>query len=247
MALVFKNTGQGGNIVVKNNGLGGRLQVIESGRAPSSGVSFVSPQPYIYTSYRTGDEGWRWQNGWYNYSPPTSPAKVAALDFTSSNAKYILKTPLTVNGVSSTQRFVSFRGNQDFTAGGVNGDLLLIDKLTGLGILRLAYFGTWNQGIDNALSYSISVNGVAYSDWYMIGIYEYYSILANTNYVAGSWVDPITSNTLCNFTIYNPTTFMLLAGSNTLRWYQNDITAISYPGDNQTTLFITKETRNLIS
>jgi hypothetical protein len=246
MAITFKNTGQGGNIIIKNNGLGGRLQAIESQRPIASGVAFVSPQPYTYTSFRTGDEGWRWQNGWFDYTPPSNPLKVAALDFTSANAKYVLKTPLTVNGISSTQRFVSFRGNQDFTAGGVNGNLLLIDKLTGLGIARSSAFGTWNSTIDSALSYSITVNGIVYSDWYMMGIYEYYTLFANTNYSAGSWVDPITSNIICTFSA-NPFAFILLAGANGSRWPQNSISPASYPGDNQTTLYITKETRNLIS
>jgi hypothetical protein len=244
MALIFKNTGQGGNITIKNNGLGGSFKAIESTRPIVTGVAFESPQAYIYTSFRTGDEGWRWQNGWFDYTPPTNPLKVAALDFTSANAKYVLKTPLTVNGVSSTQRFVSFRGDQDFSAGGVNGNILLIDKLTGLGIRRSNYFGVWNGGIDNALTYSVTVNGVTYSDWYMMGIYEYYALFANTNYVTGGiWRDPISLVDLYTFNA----SFMLLAGSNTSRWSPNGITPVSWPGDNQNMIFITKETRNLIS
>jgi hypothetical protein len=83
----------------------------------------ITGSAYIYTSFRTGDEGWRWQNGWFDYTPPTNPLKVAALDFIDKIERKILsivenianRTPLEIikirikyvrNLVENTPEFV---------------------------------------------------------------------------------------------------------------------------------------------
>ena len=133
-----------------------------------SGVLFKTIEPSQYTSYRTGDEGWRVQNGLFNYTPPTTPKTIAELDYTNANFFYILKSPLIVNGVSSTIRFVDVNGVQTFSTTG-NADDVVIDKLTGLMYNRNELFlGNWNGCIDFGLSYSITVNSILYDDWYLV-------------------------------------------------------------------------------
>ncbi len=148
-------------ITIFNNSAGG------GGGAAPSGVLFKHIEASQYTSYRTGDEGWRVQNGLFDYIPPTTPKVVAELDYTSANALFLLKNNLVVNGVSSKTRFVDVNGVQVFSATG-NANLVIIDKLTGKMYTRTSVTGgTWNNAIDAALSYSIVVNSITYDDWYL--------------------------------------------------------------------------------
>jgi hypothetical protein len=138
-----------------------------------SGVLFKTIEPTQYTSYRTGDEGWRVQNGFYNYIPPTNPKAIAELDFTSPNFFNVLKNPLVVNGVSSTTRFVDINGIQAFSATG-NANKVVIDKLTGMMYSRDTFSSvSWNSQIDAALSYSVTIKGVHFNDWYLASYNEY--------------------------------------------------------------------------
>lgn len=135
---------------------------------PASGISFETINPTQYTSYRTGDIGWRIQNGFFLYTPPIYPKAIAELDFNSQYFWNVLKSPLVVNGVSSTTRFVDVDGGQTFSATG-NKNLVVIDKLTGMMYNRnsITSKANWNACIDDALSYSIVVNGVTYDDWFL--------------------------------------------------------------------------------
>lgn len=201
MAITFKNTGQGGNITIKNNGLGGRLQATESQRPVASGVALQFPTPSQYTSYRTGDVGWRWQNGWFSgFVQPANPAKIAELDFSQpgQNGWFVLKNPLTVGGVSNTLRFVDVTGVQTFSAVN-NKNLVVIDKLTGMMITRTNGAATstqWNACIDGAFNGSITVEGVTYSDWYLISINEVQQIFGNM--ANGAFVDSATGVTVAS-------------------------------------------------
>ena len=200
MALIFKNTGQGGNITIKNNGLGGSLRAVESTRPVASGVALQIPTPSQYISYRTGDVGWRWQNGWFSgFIQPTNPAKIAELDFTQpgQNGWFVLKNALTVNGVSSTVRFVDVDGVQNFPAIN-NKNIVVIDKLTGMMITRTNQ-GTstqWNNCIDDAYNGTITVNGITYNDWYLISINEIQQIFGNR--ANGAFVDSATGVTVAS-------------------------------------------------
>lgn len=160
-------------ITIFNNAVGG------GGSAPS-GVLFKTIEPSQYTSYRTGDEGWRVQNGWFDYTPPSNPAAVAELDFTSANFFWVLKNNLVVNGVSSKTRFVDVDGVQTFSATG-NKNLVVIDKLTGLMYLRNVIGSTnWDTVIDAALSYSVVVNSQTFDDWFIFSKNEANSIYGQT-------------------------------------------------------------------
>jgi hypothetical protein len=145
-----------------------------SGAPKLDGVLFKTIEPSQYTSYRTGDEGWRVQNGFFDYTPPTNPKVIAELDYTKTNFCDILKSALVVNGVSSTNRFVNVAGN---IAGGAGDNSITIDKLTGMAYLQTGLSkANWNAAIDDALTYSITVNSINFADWYLTSIQEFQSI-----------------------------------------------------------------------
>lgn len=165
-----------------------------------SGVALQWPNPSVGISYRNFDTGWRAQNNWYNYTPPTYPAKYAQLDTTlGSNQWYRLKTALTVGGVTSTERFVDVNGVQSWGSLN-NANFAVVDKLTGLMFTRTpitigAGFANWEANIASAAAYSIVINGVTYSDWYTIGMGEMMSILG-TYCRTTNWADGITSQNI---------------------------------------------------
>jgi hypothetical protein len=174
-----------------------------------SGVLFKTIQPSQYTSYATGDEGWRAQNNWYDYTPPTNPKAVAELDYTSANFFWVLKNPLVVNGVSSTTRFVDVNGIQAFSATG-NANLVVIDKLTGLMFTKtLLTAAVWGTAISNALAYSIVVNTITYNDWYVTSLNECLNIY-NLDQTVSINVDSATG-----FTIFPVPTSIWLSTSQT--------------------------------
>lgn len=197
-----------------------------------SGVALQFPITTQYVSFRTGDIGWRTQNNWFNYIPPVYPAKFAELNYTAGAAAfYTLKTALTVNGVSSTQRFVDASGIQSWSALN-NLNLSVIDKLTGLMFTRRQITGlfNWNQSIDNALAYSATINGNTYSNWYLMSLVEYSLIFGC--YGTPNWTDPTSSQII--FPFQNTDSFWL---ADTVNRPFNDFAQKS--GINQNTELIT--------
>jgi hypothetical protein len=151
---------------------GNDLDIVIPAPVVPSGVLFKTIQPGQYTSYQTGDEGWRAQNNWYDYTPPSNPKAVAELDYTSANYFWLLKDNLIVNGVSSKNRFVDVNGLQVFSATN-NANLVVIDKLTGLMFTKtLLTAAVWGTAISNALAYSIIVNSITYDDWFITSLNE---------------------------------------------------------------------------
>jgi hypothetical protein len=188
----------------------GRKVTVEvpSGGGTPSGVLFKTIEPSQYTSYRDGDEGWRVQNGWYDYTPPAIPKTIAELDFSiGANFFFKLKNPLIVNGISSTERFVDVNGVQVFSTTGA-ANLVLIDKLTGMMITRTSIAaGNWDFCIDTALTHSIVVNGVTFDDWHLISLPECLNIFGT--FFRNVFSDPITSNQIfsnANNTYFTATT-----------------------------------------
>lgn len=190
-------------ITIFNNAVGG------GGSAPS-GVLFKTIEPSQYTSYRTGDEGWRVQNGWFDYTPPSNPAAVAELDYTQTNYFDVLKNPLVVNGVSSTNRFVNVFGN---LIGGSGSNTIVIDKLTGMAYLQYGFNkANWNAAIDDALTYSTTVHSTTFSDWYVPTVNEFqmikkdfsgvgiFQIISNSYQIIDGAANFYTSTTASNLT-----------------------------------------------
>lgn len=196
---VFLQNGSGSPITPTSSVLVGNDLTITANIPVPSGVALKFPITTQYVSFRTGDIGWRTQNNWFNYIPPVYPAKFAELDYTAGAAAfYTLKTALTVNGVSSTQRFVDASGIQSWSALN-NLNLSVIDKLTGLMFTRRQITGnfTWQQSIDNALAYSATINGNTYSDWYLMSLNEFSLIFGS--YGTPNWTDPTTSQVILPF------------------------------------------------
>jgi len=169
----------------------------------SSGVALQFPTPSQYVSYRTGDVGWRWQNGWYaGFIQPSKPEVTAELDYTqtATNDWFILKTALRVAGVSNTMRFVDITGLQTFSAVN-NKNLVVIDKLTGLMFTRengASVNANWNENIDGAYNGSLTVEGVTYSDWFLISLSEFLQIFGIRASSSAGFVDSATGVLICN-------------------------------------------------
>jgi hypothetical protein len=172
-----------------------------SGAPKLDGVLFKTIEPVQYTSFQTGDEGWRVQNGFYNYTPPTNPKVIAELDFSiGANYFWKLKNPLIVNGVSSTERFVDLNGTQIFSATN-NRNIAVIDKLTGMMFTRTDVVGvalSWSLSVSEALIYSVVINSVTYDDWFLISMPEIVNVIQIGN-TTNFQVDPITSATILNY------------------------------------------------
>jgi hypothetical protein len=168
--------------------------IVPKGGASPSGVLFDIVTPTQRVSYRTGDEGWRVQNGWFDYTPPVSPLAIAELDYTSASFIFLLNNNLVVNGISSKTRFVDVDGGQTFSATG-NKDKVLIDKLTGNMITRANDLGlnVLTDTIDGALSLSIVVDGVTYDDWYLMSLPEYIKTFGFGNTNGNLFTDSLTS------------------------------------------------------
>lgn len=192
----------------------------------SFGILFKTIQPTQYVSYRIGDEGWRVQNNWFNYSSPSKPKAIAELDYTNPNFFNVLANPLVVNGVISTTRFVDVDGVQVFSATG-NKNKVVIDKLTGLMYTRNNPFvDTWNNCIDNALTYSISVNGFTYDDWFLASYNEYKNIVHDYAGVL-PYLDTLTSIQLFSININNWTSTTHPDNTTNAFLYRRDIRIIN--------------------
>jgi hypothetical protein len=175
--------------------IGSRSLENSSSGNSSSGVLLQWPISTEYTSYRTGDEGWRNQNGYFNYTRPASPEVLAELDYSiGANYFWQLKTALTVGGVTSKTRFVDVNGIQAWGAPN-NVNAIGIDKLTGIGYYRqtIASGVDWNGHIDNALAFSVTVQSIVYDTFYCISLQEFVLMFGNPNFGTAN-TDPITGN-----------------------------------------------------
>lgn len=209
-----------------------------------SGVSLQWPTGQQYPSYRTGDEGSRLQAGFFDYTRPLYPLKTAELDMTAgANFWFKLKNALTVNGVSSTTRFVDVDGGQTWSATN-DKDRITIDKLTGLGFYRkLADLGgnkNWNTCIDDALSFSTVVNSITYSNWYLISMEEIQAIFGECDENgSGNIIDLISTNVILNKnggsnSVWTSTTQLNSGGANAYYKGWNPSTYLTVAGKSAT-------------
>jgi hypothetical protein len=220
------------------------------GRSVKSGVLLKNIEPIQYTSYANFDEGWRAQNLWFNYTPPSNPAAVSELDITSANYWFRLKNDIKVGANSNKMRFVDVDGVQTFS-GTNNKNLICIDKLSGLGIYRpQATSANWANALINANNLSIIVNGVTYDEWYLITPNEYINIFAGQQTNNNSLTDLITGVPVCDQGGVNAWLSQTLINAPTLGFigYPYGLyTGLANKTDVLRPIFITKQTRNLIT
>jgi hypothetical protein len=238
---------------------GNDLDIVIPAPVVPSGVLFQFPSSIQRTSYRTGDSGWLTQNNWFDYTPPTTPKSIAELDYTSANFNFVLKNNLIVDGVSSKVRFVDVDGGQTFSATG-NKNLLLIDKLTGIGIYRQQITAkAWNTHIDDAVALSVTIDSVVYNDWYMIPMSVFFKVFGAI-YKQQNIIDTATSVNILptNFTGSQIDYSFSETSNNILLSYgmsANVLGTLSTRFDSgftktdpsQSSLYITKQTMSLIT
>lgn len=211
--------------------VGNTLTAVLPTPAPS-GVALQFPRPIQGVSYKNYDVGWRLQNGWYDYTAPAYPEKYAELDYGQGVNNWAkLKYPLRVNGVLSTERFVDLSGVQGWSALN-NLNLAVLDKLTGLMFTRFSISSPvggsafWVAQFNAAFSYSATILGNTYSDWFLMGQSEAQEIwgayLPNNNFV-----DPITSQIILPFTSFNAPNGIILAESDPI---SSSFVAFAYGG-----------------
>lgn len=193
-----------GNVVVPTSQsiVGSQVTLNIVNNPAPSGVAFKVPPNGQTTQYAIGatpeDEGWRWANGFWDYVAPTSPAKVAELDYTlttGNNFWYRLQQPLVVAGISSTIRFVDVDGGQTWSTTN-NKHWVTIDKLTGLMFIRLrdqapTAQSVWQNMIDLCAALSLTVAGNTYSDWFMPSLTEMAYLFGGVR-TSTNWVDAVT-------------------------------------------------------
>ncbi len=119
-----------------------------------SGIAYQRPSSTgQLVSYATGDDGYHYINGTYDYTPPTNPVSIAALDW---SALEPFKTLLYDNEYGDKNRFTDDVGTQ------VYANDLVKDHFTGLMYYRLLLTDdTWTNQMAAAFN---STQG-GYSDW----------------------------------------------------------------------------------
>lgn len=135
-----------------------------------SGIRYNRP---MYTgqqnSAAVGDDGWHFQNGTYDYTPPINPVSIATIDPASDKSFFML---LENNAFGNKERFTDINGLQ------VYGDDYVIDHLTGLAIYRIDIAADiW----ENQILAAINSTQNGYSDWRMSNIYEVLSLTTYSN------------------------------------------------------------------
>jgi hypothetical protein len=131
----------------------------------SQGIAYSRPiYSGVTTSYRVGDEGYHFQNGTFDYTPPVFPISHAKLDLNAANP---FVTLVDNNAFGNKNRFTYLDGTQTYTTN------YAIDHLTGLGWNYDLYPDTgWNAHIDNS---NASTFG-GFTDWRLPAMIEWFTI-----------------------------------------------------------------------
>ena len=154
---------------------------IKSGGSSPSGIGYRRILPMQYNSYRTGDTGYHYQLGTFDYSADSSCVNyIQDLDYSLGAASfYFLAND---NAFGNRNRFTNSIGGAasdnrakwtaaDFT-GALNG--YVIDHLTGVAYdVSFDIFGNWNTCIDSIVASSKH----GYSDWYPISNQHVFSVI----------------------------------------------------------------------
>lgn len=157
------------------------VNVESSGGVTPSGILYQRPNVTQRTSYRTGDTGWAYQNGYYDYSSdPTNPAVIQQLDYSdTTNFWFKLKFD---NAFGNKFRFTNSLGinsnvngriiGMDFT-GALNN--YIIDNLSGWAFTAINAGASinWNNTIDN-ITNARNTNYLGFNDWIPVSLAQVY-------------------------------------------------------------------------
>lgn len=186
------------------------VEVKSSGVTPS-GILYQRPPITQRTSYRTGDTGWAYVNGYYNYSSdPINPAVIQQLDYTdTTNFFFKLKFD---NAFGNKNRFTNSLGVNSNASGRIVGmsftgalSNYIIDNLTGWAFSAVDN-GTninWAGTID-AIAARRAASYLGYNDWIPIMLSQYYQsysphfISENPFMSTAWWLSETNANTTNN-------------------------------------------------
>jgi len=138
---------------------------------PPSGILYQKPLPKnIVLSQRNYDEAWHYQNGTYDYTPPTNPISVAMIDM---SASVPFLTLLNNNAFGNKERFTDELGTQ------VYANNYVIDHLTGLGWMTTVIAeDVWENHLNNANAFELTALGYSdfrlpsFGEWNTISFYD---------------------------------------------------------------------------
>jgi hypothetical protein len=156
------------------------VEVKSSGVTPS-GILYQRPPITQRTSYRTGDTGWAYQNGYYNYSSdPINPAVIQQLDYTdTTNFWFKLKYN---NAFGNKNRFTNSLGVNSNANGRIIGmsftgalSLYIIDNLTGWAFTAIDNGASinWGNTID-LIGARRAASYLSYNDWLPVSVAQAY-------------------------------------------------------------------------
>jgi hypothetical protein len=146
-----------------------------------SGILYQRPPITQRTSYRTGDTGWAYQNGYYDYSSdPINPAVIQQLDYTdTTNFFFKLKFD---NAFGNKNRFTNSLGVNSNASGRIIGmsftgalSNYIIDNLTGWAFSAINNGANinWAATID-LISAQRTGNYLGFNDWIPVMLSQYY-------------------------------------------------------------------------
>jgi hypothetical protein len=156
------------------------VDVKSSGVTPS-GILYQRPPITQRTSYRTGDTGWAFQNGYYDYSSdPINPAVIQQLDYTdTTNFWFKLKYN---NAFGNKNRFTNSLGVNSNANGRIIGmsftgalSLYIIDNLTGWAFTAIDNGANinWANTID-LIGARRAASYLGYNDWIPVSLSQVY-------------------------------------------------------------------------
>jgi hypothetical protein len=154
---------------------------VESAGITPSGILYQRPNVTQRTSYRTGDTGWAFQNGYYNYSSdPINPAVIQQLDYTdTTNFWFKLKYN---NAFGNKNRFTNSLGVNSNANGRIIGmdftgalSSYIIDNLTGwaFSAINTGASINWNNTIDNITNLR-ATSHLGFNDWIPVSLSQVY-------------------------------------------------------------------------
>jgi hypothetical protein len=156
------------------------VEVEITGVTPS-GILYRRPTPTQRISYRVGDTGWAFQNGYYDYSSDAiNPAVIQDLDYTdTTNFWFKLKYN---NAFGNKNRFTNSLGVNSNASGRIIGmsftgalSNYIIDNLTGWAFSAIDNGASinWNNTIDNITNLR-ATSHLGFNDWIPVSLSQVY-------------------------------------------------------------------------